>query len=159
MNVAGPSALAGNLVGASWRHWVTEQPSEWDQDGRGFAQRFGTGSLSTALTETSLSLVSAAMRQDAEYYRSPRGGLGSRLGHAVAMTFLARDREGRAVFSPGKTLSPFVGPVVVQTTLYPRRYSYADGLLSGACGLLINAGWAVVREFILPAPSWEGGPS
>jgi len=157
MNVAGPSAVAGNLVGASWRQWVTEQPVEWGNQGVGFARRLGTGSLATAISESSRSLVSAAMRQDAGYYRSPRSGLIPRLGHAVVMTFVARNREGRAVLSPGKTFSPFVGPVVVQTTLYPDRYSTADGLRSGAYGLLGNAGLNVAREFILRAPNWEGG--
>jgi hypothetical protein len=157
MNALGPAAIAGNLVGASWRHWATDEPAEWDTDRRGFAQRFGTGSLTTFTSETALSLVSAAMRQDDGYYRSPRAGFRPRLRHAVAMTFMARDRNGNAVFSPGKTLSPFVGPVVTVTTLYPERYSYADGLLSGAYGLLINAGWNAAREFIFRAPHWRGG--
>ncbi len=157
-NAVGPSAIAGNLVGASWRHWVTDEPAEWDTDGRGFGRRFGAGSLTTFVSETSLSLSMAAMRQDAQYYRSPRDGFGPRLWHAASMTVMARDRSGAARFSPGKTLAPFVGPVVTTTTLYPARYTYADGLLSGAYSLLLNAGWNVAREFILPAPRWNGGP-
>jgi hypothetical protein len=156
-NALGPAAIAGNIVGASWRQWVTDEPAEWETDKRGFAQRFGTGSLTTFTSETSLSLVSAAMRQDAGYYRSPRTGFKPRLVHAVAMTFVARDRDGNAVFSPGKTFTPFVGPVVTMTTLYPERYSYADGLVSGAYGLLINAAWNAAREFVVGAPVWGGG--
>lgn len=157
MNALGPAAIAGDLVGASWRQWATDEPAEWDTDRRGFAQRFGTGSLTTFTSETSLSLVSAAMRQDAGYYRSTRTGFGPRLWHAVAMTFVARDRYGNAVFSPGKTFSPFVGPVTTFTTLYPKRYAYTDGLVSGAYGLLINAGWNATREFVLGAPPWRSG--
>ncbi len=159
MDAAGPSAIAGNLVGASWRQWATEEPAEWHNDGRGFAQRFGAGSLTTFLGETSLALASAALHQDARYYRSPRAGFAPRAAHALAMTVLARDRDGDAVLSPGKALAPFVGPTVTVTTLYPERYTLGDALLSGAYALLVNAGWNAAREFVLGAPAWgEGRP-
>lgn len=154
MNAAGPAAVAGNLVGASWRQWVTEEPVEWGATGTDYWRRFGAGSLTTALGETSLSLASALMRQDPNYHRSPRAGFGPRLGHAAAMTFLARRPDGRAVFSPAKTLSPFVGPVVVHTTLYPGEHRVVDGLVSGLYGLGINAAWNAAREFVVPTKGW-----
>lgn len=154
LNAAGPAAIAGNLVGASWRTWVTEEPVEWGDSGRDFWKRFGTGSLTTAIGETSLSLASALMRQDPNYYRSPRSGFGPRLRHALKMTFMARDPDGRAVFSPAKTLSPFVGPVVVHTTLYPGEHQVVDGLVSGLYGLGINAAWNAGREFVVGAKTW-----
>jgi len=156
-NTVGPSAIGGNLVGASWRHWVTDEPPEWGGDGEGFARRFGAGCLTTAIGETALSLGSAAMRQDPGYYRSPRARAWPRLRHAVAMTFMARAPNGDAVFSPAKTLSPFAGPLVTRTTIYPDRYDYASALTSGAYGLLITAGWNALREFIVPTPAWGGG--
>lgn len=157
MNAFGPAAIAGNLAGASWRQWVTDVPSEWDTNGRDFARRFGTGSLTTAIGETSLSLASAAMGQDPGYYRSPRPGLVPRVGHVLAMTVMARARDGHAVFSPGKAISPFIGSVVTVTTLYPDGNTFTDGLVSGAIDLLITAGRNGVREFVLKAPAWEGG--
>ncbi len=157
MNATGPWAVAGNFVGASWRHWATDEPAEWDTDARGLARRFGTASLSTFIGETTLSLSSAALRQDANYYRCPRTGFGPRARHAVAMAFMARDPQGNAVFSPGKTFSPFVGPVIVVTAFYPGAQSWKGGLLSGAYGLLINAGWNAAREFVVQAPPWRSG--
>ncbi len=159
MNCAGPAAIAGNLAGASWRQWVTNQPSEWDDDRSGFAKRFGTAFLASALCETSLSLSSAATRQDATYYRSPRPGLFPRAGHALAMTILARNDRGEKVLSPAKIFSPFVGPLVVENTLYPKSYHFSDALVSGACNLLIIAGVNAAREFILKSPPWDGEPS
>ncbi len=161
MNATGPAAIAGNLVGASWRQWVSNEPDEWDADGAGFARRFGTGSLATFTSQTWLSLGSAALGQDADYYRCPRSGFGPRARHALAMTFVARDRHGDMVFSPGKSLSPFAGALLVATTVYPNRYSYTDGLVSGLYGLLINAGWNAAQEFVLRAPPWRSdrGPA
>jgi hypothetical protein len=79
---------------------------------------------------------------------SPRG---LRAGSATfRMTVVARDRSGAAVFSPAKLVAPFAGPVVTRATLFPEGYGLGDGVLSGACGLLINAGWNLAREFVLP---------
>jgi hypothetical protein len=158
MSAVGPAAIGGNLVGASWRQWVTDEPSEWGHTGRGFAKRFGAGSLTTAVGATTLSAASAALGQDVRYYRSPRAGFRPRLRHALAMTVLARDRGGRSVFSPGKALSPFAGPLVTVGTLYPERYTVGDALLSGAYGVLISAGWNAAQEFVVRAPAWEGNP-
>jgi hypothetical protein len=159
MNALGPSPIAGNLIGASWRQWAIDEPPEWHNDVGGFARRFGAGSLSTGITETSLSLASAVMRQDPVYYRSPRSGVRPRLGHAALMTFMARNPRGNAVFSPAKSLAPFVGPVVTQATVYPDRYDFGTALTSGAYALLISAGWNVVREFVMPTrPWWNEAP-
>ena len=158
-NAVGPSAIGGNLVGASWRQWVTEEPSEWGDGWEGFGKRFGAGSLTTFVGETSLALGSAAMHQDPGYYRSPASGTWPRAWHAVRMTFLARTPDGRAVFSPAKTLSPFAGPLVTQTSVYPDRYDWEAVLTSGAFGLLITAGWNAAREFVVPTPPWGERPA
>jgi hypothetical protein len=157
VSALGPSAIAGDLVGASWRQWATDEPEEWDADGVGFARRFGTGSFSTFTSATFLSVGSAAMGQDAEYYRSPRAGLRPRLAHALVMTFAARDRDGDRVFSPAKTLAPYAGAVLTATTLYPDGYTWKDGVVSGSFGLLINAGWNAAQELIFKAPPWRTG--
>lgn len=156
-NAVGPSAIGGNLVGAGWRQWVTEEPAEWGGGRQGFAKRFGAGCLTTGVGETSLSLLSALMRQDPAYYRSPRTGVRARSAHALLMSFMARAPSGDAVFSPAKTLSAFAGPLVTQTTVYPDRYDYRTALASGAYGLLINAGWNLLREFVVRSPGWGGG--
>ncbi len=154
LNAFGPSAVAGSVASAAWGQWVIDEPPEWPDGGNGFARRFGVASATTAITETSFSVLSAAMRQDARYYRSPRAGLRPRVAHALRMTFTARRPDGSAVFSVAKTVSPFVGPLVTRTTLYPERYTVGDGLLSGAYAVLMNAGWNLVYEFVLRAPGW-----
>jgi len=154
VNAFGPAAVAGSVTSASWGQWVIDEPPEWSGDGKGFAKRFGVASATTAITETSFSLMSAALRQDPRYYRCPCSGLGPRLAHALKMTFMARKPDGSAVFSVPKTVSPFVGPLVTRTTLYPERYTVGDGALSGAYAVLMNAGWNLAREFVLKAPAW-----
>jgi hypothetical protein len=154
MNAFGPSAIAGSVTSAAWGQWVDDEPPEWPDGSRGFARRFGAASLTTAITETSFSLLAAAARQDNRYYRCPCTGVGPRLTHALRMTFMARRPDGSAAFSVAKTASPFVGPLVTRTTIYPDRYTLGDGALSGAYAVLMNAGWNLAREFVLKAPGW-----
>ena len=154
LDAFGPSAVAGSVTSAVWGQWVIDEPPEWSGGGEGFAKRFGAASATTAITETSLSLLSAASGQDARYYRCPCTGLGPRLAHSIKMTFMARRPDGSAVFSVAKTVSPFVGPLVTRTTIYPDRYTYGDGALSGTYAVLMNAGWNLAREFVLKAPRW-----
>jgi hypothetical protein len=153
-DMLGPSAVAGNLTSAAWGQWVSDEPPQWPNDDDGYVNRLGVATATTAITETSFSLLSAAFREDARYYRCPCRGLGPRLGHALKMTFYARRPDGSATFSLPKTVSPFAGPLVTRTTLYPEGYTLADGALSGAYAVLMNAGWNLAREFVLPAPKW-----
>ncbi len=154
MNALGPSTVAGDFASAAWGQWVTDEPPQWPDDDEGYVKRLGVAAATTAITETSLALLSAAFRQDARYHRCPCTGAGPRLGHALKMTFMARRTDGSAAFSVPKTVSPFVGPLVTRSTLYPEGYTLADGALSGAYAVLMNAGWNVAREFVLEAPGW-----
>lgn len=153
LNAFGPTAVAGNMVSATWGQAIDEPP-EWPDGEDGIAKRFGAAAATTAITETSFSVLSAAMRQDARYHRCPCTGLGPRVAHALKMTFVARRPDGRPVFSIAKTVSPFVGPLVTRQTIYPERYTFGDGALSGAYAVLMNAGWNLAREFVLKAPAW-----
>ncbi len=153
-NAVGPFALSGSLATGAWGQWVMREPPEWARDGRGFARRAGVAQVTTTITETSFAVLSAAERQDARYYRCPSAGLRPRLVHALRMTFVARRADGSAAFSVARTASPFVGPLVTRTTLYPARYGWSDGLLSGAFSLLMNAGWNLAYEFVLKSPAW-----
>jgi hypothetical protein len=154
MNALGPSAVSGSLASAAWGQWVTDEPPQWPDDDEGYVKRLGVASATTAITETSLALLSAAFRQDPRYHRCPCTGVGPRLGHALKMTFMARRADGSAAFSLPGTVAPFVGPLVTRSTLYPEGYTLADGALSGAYAVLMNAGWNVAREFVLKAPEW-----
>ncbi len=152
LNAFGPSAIAGDVGSAAWGQWGSGEPEEWPDDRTGFGRRLGAAAATTAITETSFSLMSAALRQDYRYYRCASPRLGRRIAYAVEMTFVARKPDGRAELSLAKTFGPFVGPLVTRTTLYPERYTWADGALSGAFAVLMNAGWNLAREFVLPAP-------
>ena len=150
----GPTAFVAAATGASWGTWVTNEPPEWGKRGEGFGRRVGNSLATTAINQTSLALISEVTRQDSAYYRCPCSGFGSRLKHVVKMTFMGRNRKGEMVFSPGKMISPFIGPMVTRNTLYPDRYGPGDAAVSGVYGIGAFAAWNFVYEFILPAKRW-----
>lgn len=152
-NIFGPVALAGYGASAAIDHGRNEPP-EWGDGGKGFARRYGTAAGSNAISQTSLMLLSAAMRQDPIYYRCDCTGAGPRLGHAIKMSFMGRNRNGNKVFSFAKLASPWAGPMVSRSTWYPERYGPRDGATAGAIALGVNIGWNIAREFFLPAPKW-----
>jgi hypothetical protein len=152
----GPRALFGSAFGATWGTWVLNSPEEWGKGGEGWSKRFGNSLADNAVNTTTLYAVSAAMRQDPIYYKCPCTGFGPRLGHVIKMTFMSRNQSGHMVFSPGKTFSPFVGPMVTRNTIYPDKYDSRDAAISGAWNVSINAGWNFAREFFpfMRAPQW-----
>jgi hypothetical protein len=150
----GPTAFVAAATGASWGTWVTEEPPEWGNRGEGFGRRVGNSLATTAINQTSLALISEVTRQDSAYYRCACSGFGARLKHVAKMTFMGRNRKGEAVFSPGKMISPFIGPMVTRNTLYPDRYGPGDAAVSGVYGIGAFAAWNFVYEFILPAKRW-----
>ena len=133
---------------------ASPSPQRKRPGGEGFGRRFGNSLATTAINQTSLALISEATRQDPIYYRCPCNGFGPRLKHVFKMTFMARNRSGDLVFSPGKTFSPFVGPMVTRNTLYPDRYGPGDAAISGAYGVGASMAWNFAREFFLPAKRW-----
>jgi hypothetical protein len=88
------------------------------------------------------------MKQDPMYYRCGCSGVGPRIGHAIKMTFMSRNRSGALVFAPPKIVSPFVGPLVTRNTIYPSRFDSSNAATAGAYYLAGSIGWNLVREFI-----------
>lgn len=150
----GPTAFVAAATGASWGTWVTNEPPEWGKRGEGFGRRVGNSLATTAINQTSLTLISEVTRQDSAYYRCACSGFGPRLKHVMKMTFMGRNRKGEMVFSPGKMISPFIGPMVTRNTLYPDRYGPGDAAVSGVYGIGAFTAWNFVYEFILPAKRW-----
>jgi hypothetical protein len=152
--VIGPRAFVGAAFTASWNQWATRSPKEWGRDAEGWGQRFGAAWVDTAINQSSLTLLSAAMGQDPLYYRCACSGLWPRTRHAVKMGFMSRNRSGDAVFAPPKIIAPFTGPLVTRNTIYPGNHS-ASEIFNGGGPVYYLAGgvlWNLVKEFVWKAP-------
>lgn len=153
-NTVGPRAFIGGAFTASWNTWVITSPTEWHRNASGWGKRLGSSLLDNSINQSSLVLLSRAMGQDPMYYRCACSGLGPRLGHAIKMTFIARNRNGDAVFAPAKLIAPFTGPLVTRDTLYPDRFGPSNAMSGAAYYLAGGVAWSIIREFVWKSPRW-----
>jgi hypothetical protein len=151
-NVAGPKAMIGGAFTASWKTWVDTSPTEWHRGADGWRKRFGVALIDNSINQTSLMLLSSAMGQDPMYYRCACTGLWPRTKHAFKMSFVGRNHNGDAVFSPAKIISPLTGPVVTRSTFYPASFGPSDGLRPYY--LVGGVAWNLIREFFGKSPRW-----
>ena len=143
----GAKAFLGATISASFNTWVHTTPDQWGHR-RGWGKRFGVGLLDNSLEESAQDLLSLAMKQDPMYYRCGCSGAWQRTKDAIKQSFMSHNRSGDYVFSPAKIVSPFVGPMVTRTTIYPYGYKASDGARGGAYNLAGDIGWNLFREFI-----------
>ena len=146
-DTVGIGALGGAIIGSTFQQ-INNQPPEWQKTKKGFARRFGSNFGQNAIEQTTLYGLSEAFRQDSEYQKCNCKGVLRRVGHALKFGFVARNRQGNDVFSPAKVISPFVANVAAVKLWYPERYSYKDGMRSGAYSLGFSVGFNLIKEFI-----------
>jgi hypothetical protein len=151
-DVVGPKAWVGGAFTASWKTWVDTSPTEWHRRADGWRKRFGVALIDNSINQSSLILLSTAMGQDPLYYRCACTGIWPRTKHAFKMSFVGRNHNGDAVFSPAKIIAPFTGPVVTRSTFYPDRFGPSDGLRPYY--LVGSVAWNLIREFIGKSPRW-----
>jgi len=151
-NVVGPKAMIGGAFTGSWKTWVDTSPTEWHRRADGWRKRFGVALIDNSINQSSLMLLSSVMRQDPMYYRCACTGLWPRTKHAFKMSFVGRNHNGDALFSPAKIIAPFTGPVVTRSTFYPSRFGPSDGL--SPYYLVGGVAWNLIREFVGKSPRW-----
>ena len=155
-NVVGPKAAVGAAFTASWKTWVDQSPDEWHRGASGWSKRLGTAALDNAINTSSLVLLSRAMGQDPRFYRCDCSGFFPRTGHAFKLVFTSRNRNGNSVFAPAKIISPFTGPLVTRSTIYPDSFGPSDAFRggSGPYYLVGTFAWNMIREFIWRGSNW-----
>ncbi len=143
----GVGALVGTGIGATFAQ-IDNQPPEWKKTGAGFGRRLASNFGENAIEQATLFSLSEAFRQDPVYHRSNSKKITNRIGHAIKSGFTARTRSGKIVFSPAKTVSPFVANVSSVKLWYPERFTVQDGLRRGSYGFVFNTAFNLFREFL-----------
>jgi len=153
LNAFGPSALAGSVVSAAWGQWVTDEPPEWPDDGRGFARASASrrprppsprprSRSSRPRRGWTPATIAAPARVSATSHPCAQDDVhGAQAGRERGVL---GGQDGVAVRGPaGDAHHPLSGSLHLR-----------DGALSGAYAVLMNAGWNLAREFVLKAPAW-----
>lgn len=140
------NTVASSAFGAGFSH-LRNSPVEWEQGSDGYARRFGN-SLGNAYVRNSLVHGIAAMAgEDIRYIRSDRESFKGRIGYALAMPVLARNREGRIRFSAARFIGGAANSGISRTWSPPSWRDWGNASKNYGYWLLTEAGFNVAREF------------
>jgi len=90
----GPENLAGGLFSAGWGT-LFDSPQVYGTHWQGFGDRYGMRLTGIAVSNTMEAGLGNIWGEDPRYFRDGGAPFGHRIGHAVKMTFMAQDRDGK----------------------------------------------------------------
>jgi hypothetical protein len=93
-STVGPESLTGGLFSAGWGT-LFNSPKEYGTHWEGFGDRYGMRLTGVAVSNTMEAGLGAIWGEDPRYTRDAGAPFGHRIGHAVKMTFMAQDRDGK----------------------------------------------------------------
>jgi hypothetical protein len=151
-STVGPASLAGGLFSAGFGTLV-DVPREYGSHWEGFGKRYGmrfTGIATGNIMEAGLGAI---WREDPRYVRSPEAPFGKRVGHILAMTFLARNRDGgtmpayaRYIAIPGNNFLSNTWRADSEATVERAWIRTSLGFLGRAGGNAFEEFWPDVRQ-------------
>jgi hypothetical protein len=142
----GPVALmrAGASAGISQ---ARNNPEEWGQGWDAYAARFGSN-LGQRAVANSISLGVGILRgEDPRYFASERTSFSTRLGNAVAQTFVTHTNNGTRTVAVGRVAGAFGGGFVSRTWQPEGHGIWWPGIQQGAMSLGSVAVSNIFREF------------
>ena len=104
MSTVGPQSLAGGVISAGWGT-LHNSPREYGAHWEGFGDRYGMRLTGIATSNAMEAGLGSLWGEDPRYVRDAEGSLGSRLGHVVRMTFMARNRDGQLMPAYGRLVA------------------------------------------------------
>ncbi|MGE5321539.1 MAG: hypothetical protein ACM3SW_01670 [Actinomycetota bacterium] len=142
-----PVTFAGAAVSAGVSQWQNED-REFGQGAEGFGKRYGAAFADRATWNFfGKFFYPAIFQQDPRYFREGRGTIKSRLGHALAHSFVARSDSGKPM--PNLSLWAATSSTVAVVNLYHPGNDRGFGPAAQRFGIAIGAsmGIDVLREF------------
>lgn len=126
---------------------LDKAPPEWGQGAAGYAKRtasmFGVVTIQTSVHEA----LAAGMGLEPRYIACECKGFLPRTGHAIKMSFLTYDREGRSRIDLPSMAGAYAGGMISQYW-YPSRFDpLSDGVRVGTQQFGIHVALDIYREF------------
>ncbi|MBP6003513.1 MAG: hypothetical protein KA746_08790 [Pyrinomonadaceae bacterium] len=146
-DTVGPQAWIGIVSGAAFAT-ASNSPEEWGRSGEGFGRRVASNFGRNVVRNTVIYGLDEALKLDSTYYRSPKSGVGSRVGNALISAVTARKANGKRTVGIPRIVGTYTADVVANQFWYPARFDWKDGMKRGGISLAANAAFNLVREFI-----------
>jgi hypothetical protein len=122
-------------------------PSQWGRTPRGFARRVGGEYGGSLIANSVHEGLAAAEGTDPRYFPCSCTGLFRRSGHALEMTFLTYDRNGRKTLDLPQLTSQYAG-AMISKTWWPQHYNpLVQGVQGGHVEMGLLASVHIVQEF------------
>ncbi len=141
------TGLIGVGIGATIQQ-ISDNPPEWEKNGKGFARRLGSNFGENAIQETVAYGIEETFKLDSKFYKSKKRDLGSRIKNGLLSGITARTPSGKRVFNPAPIIGTYTANLVSTQVWYPKRYSYKDGLRQGTQSLGFTIGFGLLNEFL-----------
>jgi hypothetical protein len=141
-----PRPYLGALASAAADQYE-KAPPEWGQGGSAYAKRFASEFGVLAIGTTVHEGLAAGMGLEPRYIACECKGLVQRAGHAIKMSFLTYDKEGRTRIDLPSMAGAYAGGMISQYW-YPDRYNpLSDGVRVGTQQFALHIGADIFREF------------
>lgn len=141
-----PYSLLGVVTVAGIDQW-RDSPYEWGQGMEGYGQRAGSRFGRLVIKDGILFGFDAMLGLDSRYHRSTRSGLGPRLRHVLANTFVSQTRSGGRTLAVPRILGAY-GSGFIAATWYPDRLATTShSLRRGSFSLAYEVPRNLLREF------------
>lgn len=142
-----PVTFAGAAVNAGFSQWQNDD-REWGRGAEAYGKRYAAAFADRA-TQNFFSkfFYPAIFQQDPRYFRQGHGSTKSRIGHAIAHTFVARGDAGGSM--PNLSLWAATSSTVAIGNLYHPGNERGFGSAAQRVGISVgaNMGFDVLREF------------
>jgi hypothetical protein len=144
----GPPGLISAALSAGLNQW-RNVPSEWEQERKGYAKRFGAAYGGGAIENTTMYVVARILDEDPSFRPCRCAGVLPRLRHATLGPFLARKPDGHTVFSLARVGGIATRTTIAASTWQPEHQSLGGQAKNVAVSLAGTIGTDILREFFL----------
>ncbi|MDE3156237.1 MAG: hypothetical protein KGN76_14140 [Acidobacteriota bacterium] len=134
-------------LGAAAGGQFANDPAEWGQGATGYARRTASTFARFTLSDTIRASTAAALGYDTRYLRCGCDGGWQRLGHALKMTVLTADAQGRMRVDIPAVTAAYGSAAIAAAWLPGPARPVHDGLRDGSIRIGVQAGVNLLREF------------
>jgi hypothetical protein len=126
---------------------ATGSPHDWGGGLEGFGHRVGSRTLSAVIQGNVQAALAAPLHEDVRYISSGQGGVGHRVLHAFAFSFLTYNRQGHPTLNVAN-LTGYYAATAISTTWIPQhdatgKYVLIHGTQQAGLAIPVN----LLQEF------------
>jgi hypothetical protein len=141
-----PAAMLSDVADGA-EETLANSPKEYGPHWEGFGKRVGVAAGNYGVHSAMEAGLGAIWGEDPRYDRTEGGAFGSRLGHVVKMTFLARNRAGNTMPAYARFIAIPGGSFLANSWMPDSQATVGAAAVRTGMGFLGRLGENAFREF------------